>query len=161
VGKELTESRVDFVSFEPAGDGFTAWFHLSETVTPPANTASLLKKASIVYKSHLGIMRLQIERMQGTKLRSQRIPAFLAWSLGDQVFRLISELRTQSLEISGVYAHLTRDLGVNRKWLEKVIVFRRYIPSADCIPKELSWGQCQTGTRRIALDIVRRSNAGR
>jgi len=55
-----------------------------------------------------------------------------------------------SLEIDDVYKHLVRDLGAKRKWLEKAIIFRRYLPTQDLIPQSLNWGRCEKGTRRVA-----------
>ena len=55
--------------------------------------------------------------------------------------------------MDSIYAHLTRDLDVKRKWLEKVIIFRRYIQEEAAIPKAAYWGMFEHGTRRKAEQL--------
>jgi len=38
-------------------------------------------------------------------------------------------------------------LGVKKKWLEKAIIFRRYVDDKNAIPKNLNWGKCEKGTK--------------
>jgi hypothetical protein len=58
-----------------------------------------------------------------------------------------------ALEIEDLYAHLVRDVGAKRKWLEKAIILRRYVPREDMIPADLNWGRIEKGTRRAAEKI--------
>lgn len=152
--KRITETSHLFVSFEPSGEQFQGWLHLTEAAQLPANAEVLLRTASQSYAKHLKNMRKLLSEVQERKHRKTTIPATLVWRLGEELFALVRNLNGMSLQISGLYDHLGRDLGVSRKWLEKVVIFRRYIPAVKHIPRKLTWGQCQDGTRRAALGIM-------
>ncbi|MHA1882238.1 MAG: hypothetical protein ACTSUO_04255 [Candidatus Thorarchaeota archaeon] len=111
---------------------------------------SLLKDASKVYGSCISRISSMLDAIN--ELRKKRIPisARQIWEIGDYIFKLVSELEKLTLQIDGIYDHLERDLGVKRKWLEKVIILRRYIQDKDRIPNSLNWGKCEKGTRRKA-----------
>jgi len=66
---------------------------------------------------------------------------------------LKDSLEILGLQLDSMYKHLTRDLGVKKKWLEKVIILRRYIENEEIIPQSLNWGRCEKGTRKVAKKI--------
>ena len=82
------------------------------------------------------------------------MPARDVWKVGDVVFKLTEDLRSLALEVDDLYAHLTRDIGVKRKWLEKAIILRRYVPDRKAIPAQLNWGRIEKGTKRSAERIA-------
>jgi hypothetical protein len=100
-------------------------------------------------------MRAIVSEIQALRSVHKLTPARTIWKLGDAVFELTDKLRRLSLEIDGLYDHLTRDLGVKRMWVEKVIIFRRYIPDKKLIPRSVSWGPCRDAPRAAAENLVR------
>ena len=108
------------------------------------------KKAAGFYEHTIAAMCSLIAEMQTYKERREPIPARIMWKLGDSIFRLKNQLETLSLQLDGIYAHLIRDLGVKREWLEKVIIFRRYLLREDLIPQSLNWSRCYREIRRTA-----------
>jgi hypothetical protein len=109
-----------------------------------------LKKAIEVYQRSIVKMRNLVKQIQNFRDNRKLLPARKVWQLGDAIFELQYDLNKLSLQLDGLYDHLVRDLGVKRKWLEKVIIFRRYLPNEDAIPQSLNWGRCEKGTRRVA-----------
>jgi hypothetical protein len=95
-------------------------------------------------------MRIFIKEIQALRNNRKLLPAFKIWQLGNAIFELQHNLNKLFLQLDGLYDHLVRDLGVKRKWLEKVIIFRRYLPDENAIPQSLNWGRCEKGTRLVA-----------
>ena len=73
-----------------------------------------------------------------------------------QYLILNDNLSKIDLQIDNTYYHLVRDLGVNRKWLEKVVIFRRYIQQIELIPETAIWGSFEKGTRSESYFRVKR-----
>ncbi len=113
----------------------------------------LLLKATKIYSS--SINRINSVLMEIRKYRENRmpIPARLIWKIGDIIFMLRDDLKHIGLQLDGLYDHLTRDLKVKRKWLEKVIILRRYVSDKNLIPKSLNWGSLEKGTGRKAKKL--------
>ena len=95
-------------------------------------------------------MRSVVREIEAYRRSHTPTPARKIWELGDAIFKLNEELERVSLQIDGLYEHLVRDLTVKRKWLEKVIIFRRHLPDDNLIPESLNWGRCEKGTRKVA-----------
>lgn len=150
MGKEVTSNKLAFISFEPRNGHFVAFLEMEAFINSEEDPGPILMKASKLYERSVAKMRAIIEEMQATKAKHRSIPARRIWQLGDAIFKLRNDLGRLSLQIDSVYAHLSRDLRVKRKWLEKVVTFRRYLPSKELIPKSLNWGRCEKGTRRVA-----------
>jgi len=140
--------KLVFISVEPMDKDFRASIALDGLASFTADAESLLKKATRIYKENL--IRMVALTVKMDKLRTVRkpIPARLVWKLGDHIFRLVEELRQLGLQLDNIYAHLMRDLVVKKKWLEKVVIFRRYVSSEARIPEFHNWGQYEKGTRR-------------
>ena len=102
---------------------------------------------------HIAKMLQLCARLDMLRREKKRTPALLIWELGDAIFAMRSELSSAGLELDDVYAHLTRDLDARRKWLEKVIVFRRYVHQKKAIPAAAYWGRFEKGTRRKAEQL--------
>jgi len=68
--------------------------------------------------------------------------------------KIINNLYKLNLQIDNLYYHLTRDLNINRKWLEKVIIFRRYISDQEFIPESALWGTFEKGTKKKSLALI-------
>ena len=137
-----------FISIEPMDKDFRASIALDGLTSFTADAESLLKKAARIYKKNLIIMIALTVKMDKFRAVRKPIPARLMWKLGDHIFGLVEELRQLGLQLDNVYAHLIRDLAVKKKWLEKVVIFRRYIRSEARIPEFHNWGQYEKGTRR-------------
>jgi len=150
VGEEVTIGRLGFVSFEPANGAFRAFLSIHAALDGDSDPEDLAREAGAVYERLVGQMRSAVEQIDVLRRTHTPIPARKVWQLGDLVFRLTGELAERGLELDGVYEHLTRDLGVKRKWLEKVIILRRYIDNVSVIPKSMNWGQFDKGTGRTA-----------
>lgn len=151
----MTESRLAFVSFQPNNDQFTAFLPLEELISSQTDLAEVLNKAALVYGHSVKKMRSLIAEIEGLRITHKLVPARKIWQLGDAIFELKDNLEKYSLQVDGLYDHLVRDLRVKRKWLEKVVIFRRYLPSQDIIPQSLNWGRCEKGTRRVAEGLLR------
>lgn len=150
MGSRTTKDRLIFVAFGPEGSSFrpTAPIHSIEVLGGEAN--DILRRAAGEYRSSIKRMRSVLDRIEAIRKSGRRLPARLVWRLGNEVFLLVHNIRSRSMEIDDLYSHLVRDLGVKRKWLEKVLTFRRYIIEQKQIPDSLSWGSCEKGTARKA-----------
>ena len=116
---------------------------------------NLLHQSVRLYEKYIKNIRHLIKDIQLTKAERKPIAARKIWEIGDIIFKLKFELEKISLELDGLYDHLVRDLEVKQKWLEKVIIFRRYISDKKKIPVSLNWGRCEKGTRRIAERLTK------
>ncbi len=145
-----------FVSFQPRNRNFLAFLQLSDLDSIDGDLEQLLCAASETYSLSIEAMRRQIAGIQVFRDNRIPIPARKIWKLGDSIFHVQCDLRQSNIELDGLYDHLERDLGLKRKWLEKVITFRRYIPNVDIIPTSLSWGQCEKGTKRVAEELTKK-----
>ncbi len=145
-----------FVSFKKNKDEYNAFISIDELLSSKENLELLLKKASSIYGNSISRMVDKIKEINTFRNNRRPLPARKVWELGDIIFELVNELDKLSLQIDGIYDHLERDLNVRRKWLEKVIIFRRYISRVSVIPQILNWGKCEKGTRRIAEQIQNR-----
>ena len=150
MGKEVAAPPLAFVSFRPKDRGFLASISLEGLVSREADVEIVLSKAGDVYARQIDAMRSTLADISELRTSNRLIPARSVWRLGDAIFSLKDQLAALSLEVDGLYLHLMRDLGVDRKWLEKVVTLRRYLPEEALIPESLNWGRCEKGTRRIA-----------
>lgn len=139
-----------FVSFEPRNGTFIGLLLMDQILESDDDLEPILRKATEIYSRSIVEMRSLVAEIESIRKKRVLLPARKIWQLGDLIFNLTNELSQLSLEIDGLYHHLVRDLGVKRKWLEKVVIFRRYIPALDAIPTTLNWGRCEKGTRRVA-----------
>jgi len=146
----MTLDKPAFVSFEPRNEQFRGFLSIEAALGAERDLGDLLREATTIYERYIARMRSVVVEIQVVRANRELIPARKVWQLGDTIFALRDELERQGLQLDGVYDHLTRDLGVKRKWLEKVIILRRYLPDKALIPKSLNWGRCEKGTRRVA-----------
>ena len=150
MGEEITSAKLAFVAFEPRNGQFIALLSVEGLLSSERDTEVLLRKATGLYERHLTTMRCRIVEIEDLRASRKLTPARKIWQLGDDIFKLTDALAELSLELDDVYKHLERDLRAKRKWLEKVIIFRRYLPTQHLIPQSLNWGRCEKGTRRVA-----------
>ena len=139
-----------FVSFKKNREKYDAFIAIDGFFSSNDDLEALLHKASTLYGSYIFQMRASISDITAFRNNRRPLPARKIWRLGDLIFKLVDELNQLSLQIDGIYDHLERDIEAKRKWLEKVIIFRRYIPEERVIPEHLNWGKCEKGTRRVA-----------
>jgi hypothetical protein len=126
---------------------------MESAIVSEINPETVLRKATNTYEQSITRMRSLMTEIQAAKTKRGFISARKMWQLGDYIFKLKDDLEKLSLELDGVYAHLTRDLGVKRMWLEKVIIFRRYLPDKSFIPESLNWGRCRNEPRQVAENL--------
>lgn len=139
------------LTIEPNEQGeFTAFVSVHGLLALQDDPQSVLQEAAQLYQDQMDTMRLLIAEMHSYRIERRLVPARKMWKLGDAIFDLRDRLGRLSLELDDLYWHLVRDLNVKRKWLEKAIIFRRYLPCERMIPESLNWGRCEKGTRRIA-----------
>jgi len=151
----MTPGKLHFVAFQPHEGGFVALLSVEGLVELQENPQHALARAARLYERSVRAMRCMIDDIQGLRSQHRLLPARIVWRLGDRVFRLRDDLAGLSMQIDGVYGHLARDLQVKRKWLEKVVTLRRYLPREDLIPPELNWGSCEKGTGRAAQRLAK------
>ncbi|NWF78348.1 MAG: hypothetical protein HXY36_07170 [Chloroflexi bacterium] len=149
----MTRDKLAFVSFEPSNEVFKAFLPMEEVLSADDDPELTLKEAAKVYEHSIVRMRSLVKEIQDFRDNRKLLPARKVWQLGDAIFELQYDLSKLSLQLDGLYDHLVRDLGVKRKWLEKVIIFRRYLPDENAIPHSLNWGRCEKGTRRAAQKL--------
>jgi len=149
----MTDGPKTFIKIEWIDGKFVAFLPIEDvgTVHNPEKLAAI---AAQRYTQHIKSMRGVMAQIDARRAKRIPVAASLIWDLGDLIFRLRDSLASLGLEIDDLYEHLSRDLSVKRKWLEKVIIFRRYIPSRSMIPQDLNWGKCEKGTRRKAEQIA-------
>ena len=150
----MTTSTLGFVSFEPSRGTFRGFLSIHTALEGDSDPEALARDAAAVYQRLVGQMRSAVTEINALRSARRHIPARTVWQLGDLVFRLRGELAELGLELDGLYGHLTRDLGVKRKWLEKVVILRRYIDDLSVIPESLNWGRLEKGTARIAQGLA-------
>ena len=139
-----------FVSFKQDKGEYNTFIAMNGFFSSSGDLESLLNKAATIYGSYICKMLVLVDVINVFRSNRRPLPARKIWQLGDIIFQLVDELSQLSLQIDGIYDHLARDLNAKRKWLEKVIIFRRYIPEERMIPEHLNWGKCEKGTRRVA-----------
>lgn len=149
MGAKVKKEKLYFVSFEPISK-FRCFLSIEAIIKSEKELEPLLAKASKIYENAIAKMRSLIEDFEVARNNRKPIAARKMWEVGDAVFRLRKELEKLGFELDGVYDHLTRDLGVKRMWLEKVIIFRRYLSEKKVIPKSLNWSVCRLAPRSAA-----------
>ena len=141
-------NQLTFISFEPSKQGIRASLSMQGIINIDGDIESAINQAIEIYKAALSEMKnLLLKREELQKVR-RRVPARLIWQIGDAIFNLNDDLSKIDLQIDNTYHHLVRDLGVKRKWLEKVVIFRRYIEQIEIIPETATWGSFEKGTRK-------------
>jgi hypothetical protein len=148
--------KLIMVSFKPRASGFSASVPIGEFMLARGSPAVRLARAVRVYEQSLRALSSFAASIIALRSRREVTPARMVWRFGDGVFRLVSKLAEAGVEIDGLYDHLVRDVGLKRKWLEKAVILRRYVPNEAMIPASLNWGRCEKGTRRVAEGIARR-----
>lgn len=146
----MSKGKLIFVSFQKDEEKHNAFIPMREFLSSNKDIELLLKKATNLYSNTISMMTTAIEEIKEYRSNHRHLPARKIWELGDLIFKLVAGLNELSLQIDGLYEHLERDLEVKRKWLVKVIIFRRYIQEKNSIPQSLNWGKCEKGTRRKA-----------
>ena len=150
MGKKLTRRKLNFVSFEPSDGEFVAFTSVEWILSGENDPEVVLRKASELYGRAVAKMRRLISQTQSARADGRLIPARKMWELGQVIFELKRRVEKLSLQVSGLYDHLSRELGVKREWLQKVVIFRRYLPDKALIPDGLNWGRCARAPRRAA-----------
>jgi hypothetical protein len=153
MGTEVTAHKLYFVSFEPTDGEFRGLLSMEAVFASDKDPRVLLVQATRKYVRAKTKMASIINEISIIRSNHKHIPARKVWQIGNVIFTLVEELKKIGLQIDGIYDHLERDLKVKRKWLEKVITLRRYLPDIDLLPNSLNWGRCEKGTRRIAEKI--------
>jgi len=146
----MNKDKLTFVSFKPINKRFRAYLSIEEFILNDKDPELTIRKAVKIYENSIIEMRTFIKEIQEFRKNHKLLPAHKIWQLGNAIFKLQGNLSKLFLQLDGLYVHLVRDLGVKRKWLEKVIIFRRYLPDESSIPQSLNWGRCEKGTRRVA-----------
>ncbi len=153
----MTPDKLAFMSFEPNEGHFEAFISVDGLLSHgrEGDPEPLLKEAAHLYETYTGKMRQVMAEIRAHRAARKLVPARKIWQLGNIIFELTGDLASLSFQVNDLYVHLARDLGAKRKWLEKVIIFRRYLPDEEAIPPSLNWGRCEKGTRRIAERLLR------
>jgi hypothetical protein len=151
----MSKKELAFVSFEKRQGIYLAYLPMKELLSSDRDIEPLLKEAALIYNDAIKKMHSTVNEINSLRNKHILLPAVKVWKLGDQIYELVRRLERLSLQIDGIYGHLTRDLNVKRKWLEKVIIFRRYLPSKTMVPESINWGRFEKGTRRKAENLRR------
>lgn len=141
------------VSFRQYEGGYIASVPMDQFFSWAGDPERTLKEAAQLYEQTLSEMVTVVAEIDALRAERRLLPARKVWRLGDLVFGLVEGLEQLSLQLDGLYDHLVRDLKVKRKWLEKVVILRRYLPHEEAIPESLNWGRVEKGTRRAAENL--------
>ena len=150
-----------FVAFEPREEGFIASVPIEHLESLGDHPEASLREASATYHHHLDAMRSLLDDIGWFKTNRIPIPARKMWDLGDSIFRLVDHLADLSLEIDGLYEHLSRDLKLHSGQLgmyrlTRAVTFRRYLPDRALIPDSLGWRVCEKNVRKTAEQLAAR-----
>lgn len=148
----MKELRLDFVSFELREGEFIAFLPLS-TVTSHRNLTQLLKSSSQRYAKAIARLKRLVAVIEAAKSGGRRIEAIQMWHLGDEVFKLVNALSRLSLQIDGLYEHLSRHVPISKSRVEKAVAFRRYLPDKSIIPHSFAWARCDKLPRQAAYRL--------
>jgi len=146
----MSKDELVFVSFKKDRERFTAYISMHQFLSSDRDIEPVLKEATQLYEHSIVKMKSVVAEIDRFRTNRILLPARKVWELGNLIFEFVEALAKLSLQIDNIYDHLVRDLHVKRKWLEKVIILRRYLPKQDAIPESLNWGKCEKGTRKIA-----------
>ena len=155
LGEKSKLEELTFVTFEPKEEGFVGSVPMDQLDSLGKHPELLLNKATGIYARAIEEMRRLLSGMADLKDKRQPVPARIVWELGDNIFNLSHSLKQASLELDDLYAHLTRDLGVKRMWLEKVVILRRYIERQDTIPETLIWSKFYSAPKKAAMSLLK------
>jgi hypothetical protein len=144
----MTRTDLAFVSFKSDKQRFVPSMSIDHLLSSQRDLELTLNEAAEVYNHRIINMHSLIIEIGNYRMSRKPLPARIVWELGNNIFLLVDELEKLSLQIDGLYDHLERDLGAKRKWLEKVIILRRYVSKKELIPASLNWGKIEKGTRR-------------
>ena len=144
-----------FVTFKKEQGIFKTYIPMNQFLSSSTNIEAILTVAANLYEQFLTAMRIELTDVNNYRVLHKPLPAGVIWRLGDRVFRFVEALAERKLEIDGIYEHLSRDLNVKRKWLEKVIILRRYIPDEHSIPESVNWGYFEKVNRRKAEELMK------
>ena len=147
------EKKLIFVSFKNDNDKYNSYIDVDSFLSTGDDIELIMKKAASIYNNMIIKMKNKINEIAEYRRKRCPLPTRKIWELGDIIFKLVEDLKELSLQIDGIYSHLERDLNVKRKWLEKVIILRRYVPEEAMIPEYLNWSKCEKGTRRVSEQI--------
>lgn len=157
MGKKIDTNRLSFVSFAPKDKHFIAFLAIEGLDASKGDPELALRKAANIYEEVIKRMRSIIDEIKTCRANRKAVSARRIWHLGNIIFSLKDDLEKISFQIDNLYLHLVRDLRVKRKWLEKVIILRRYLTHEHFIPKTLNWGACEKGTRQVAEKLREQS----
>lgn len=146
----MTIKKLAFITIEPRNSKLTAFLSLEGILSIGKDPETILEIAIFIYECIVNKMHSKILEMQKYKTLRKPIPAKLMWELADYIFKMNKMFTGIEVQLDNVYGHLIRDLGVKRKWLEKAVTFRRYLPEKDMVPESLKWEKFKEGTRRKA-----------
>ena len=152
--------RMRTISFEPTEGKFSGFFPMAQFLGGNAPSQASVRKAVQLYRRFVQRAISLVAEIEYMRAERKLIPARTVWKLGDMIFAFRDGMSVLGFEIDGLYEHLVRDLGVKRKWVEKVVILRRYVPTQQMIPASLNWGRCEKGTRRVAESLAEKAKQG-
>ena len=148
------------ISFEPTEGKFIGFFPMAQFLEGNVASQASMRKAAQLYRRFVQRAMSLVAEIEHMRAERKLIPARRVWKLGDMIFAFRDGMSVLGFEIDGLYDHLVRDLGVKRKWVEKVVILRRYVPRQQMIPESLNWGRCEKGTRRVAESLAKKAKQG-
>ena len=136
--------------FQPEEQNYLATLSLKDLPDVPNNLEQILHKASRAYDRRIKRMRELAEENQNLRRKRTPTPAVLMWDLGDEIFKLIEDLDACGVEIEDLYYHLTRDIGISKSTLKRVVAVRRYIPERITLPINSKWSFFKGAPKKYA-----------
>lgn len=141
-----------FISFEPSGLKFDGFLSIT-AINDKVNTEKLASNASRIYQKGIQLLKLILNKINIDKIENKSAHAKYMWQFGDTVYKIKNHLGVLGLEVDDMYAHITRDVVVKKRWLQKVIIFRRYISDGSIIPKNSRWTYFEENTKKKAISL--------
>jgi len=146
-----------FISFSKTESGYLGAIDM-DAIGQVDNFDRLVAKAEKKYSYYVSKMTQLLIKIEEKKKSKVLLPASYVWELGNLIFNLRDDLAKLSLEIDNLYFHICRDLNINRKRLEKMIILRRYVPNKQLL-KGLNWGLFEKGTKKKVQEILLKRSA--
>ena len=144
-----------FVSFRMIDDECIAAVPLDYIQEGIITKGTDLKGIAKIYKKKIFSLKKMLEQIEINKLQKVAVSSLFMWDFGDKILSLVDAINSKNFEIDNLYEHLIRDLDRKRGWLEKVIIFRRSIPTRQLIPDDLKWSVCRDAPKKSAKLILK------
>lgn len=153
--------RIVFVSFHMIEGECIAAVSLGYVQEGRITEDTELRSLAEIYVNSISTLKNMVEEIEEFKSNKIALSPSHMWDIGDTIVSLVEGIDARGFQIDNLYDHLVRDIGRNRDWLNRVMIFRRHLPKRELIPSGLKWSACKRAPKRSAEMIERGVIPGR